>query len=353
MSFQGERTRAEFATAAAEAGFELAGVAPALPLDRFPFYHEWISAGMAGPMGYLADHRGDLRADPRNLLPSAKSVLCVGKLYKTKDITSQSTAGTVSNYAWGPADYHDLVRDGLDRMVARLRALWPDFEARVCVDTAPLLERAYARAAGLGWIGKNTCLINEPSGSWYFLGEVLISLDIPPDAPPPDRCGTCRRCIDACPTQALVPGPGGPGPDWQLDGRLCISTLTIETKGPLAVDQRAALGHHLFGCDICQDVCPWNRRAPASAEPGFQPVNAALDLDMLAAMTPDEFRQRFRKTPLWRTKWRGLVRNAAVVMGNSADPRYLPALRNLAGCDDEVVAEHAEWAIDQIEDGRR
>ena len=235
------------------------------------------------------------------------------------------------------------------QLVARLETLWPPFESRICVDTAPLLERAYAQAAGLGWIGKNTCLINQADGSWFFLGEVLISLEILPDSPPPDRCGTCRRCIDACPTDALIPGPGAPGPAWQLDGRACISTLTIETKGSIPEARREGVGLHLFGCDICQEVCPWNSRSVPVDVPGFFPMNDRWDLDELSAMSRDEFRERFRKTPVWRSKWQGLMRNTAVAIGNSGDARHKPALERLAACGDEVVEEHARWALGRLE----
>lgn len=305
---------------------------------------------MAGPMGYLAGHRGDLRADPRHLLPSAKSVLCVGKLYKTKEPLDD--AG-ISCYAWGAEDYHDLLRRDLETLICRLKSEWGEFDARICVDTAPLLERAYAHAAGLGWAGNNTCLINEQAGSWFFLGEALVSVELPPDAPPPDRCGTCTLCIDACPTAALVPGPGAPGPSWQLDGRLCISTLTIELRGPIPVELRPGIGEHLFGCDVCQDVCPWNRRASMSLEASFQPLQPEIGLDEIASMTLDEFRTRFRRTPLWRSKHSGILRNAAVAMGNSGDPRYRKALENLAGCGDAVVEEHARWALVRIEEPPR
>jgi epoxyqueuosine reductase len=343
-------SEAGFVREAHLAGFELAGIAPALPLEAFSFYQQWLSEGMAGSMGYLAGQHGAARRDPRRLLNSARSVLCVGNLYKTKDLPVPPGRGRISSYAWGTADYHDVVRAGLESLARRLTGLWGPFEYRICVDTAPLLERAYARAAGLGWIGKNTCLIHEPLGSWFFLGEMLVSLDLAPGSPPPDRCGTCRRCIDACPTQALVPGPGSPGPAWQLDARLCISTLTIEERGPVPEEKRAGTGTHLFGCDICQEVCPWNRRAPSSLEPGFQPAHAFPDLDEVAALTPEEFRARFRRTPVWRAKYRGLMRNAAIAMGNTRDPRHRASLEQLAGCGDALVEEHARWALERIEE---
>ena len=377
-------SRRRFVELARACGFELAGVAPALPLDSFAFYRQWVADGMAGPMGYLTDHRMEVRSDPRQLLSSARSVLCLGKLYNTADTTTHAVgqasacvglqprktrggpadarpqtevrptpgappaSGRVSRYAWGSGDYHDVLRAALEALAARLRAYWGEFEYRVCVDTAPLLERAYARAAGLGWIGRNTCLINEPLGSWFFLGEILLSIDLPPDGPPPDRCGSCTRCIDACPTEALVPVAGASGLEWQLDARLCISTLTIEQKGATSEAARAGTGYHLFGCDICQQVCPWNRRAPVSGEPSFQALNAQLDLNEMAALTREEFRERFRSTPLWRTKYEGWLRNVATVMGNSGDARYLAPLRRLVGSGDAGVAAHANWALRRL-----
>ncbi|MGO9241088.1 MAG: tRNA epoxyqueuosine(34) reductase QueG [Bryobacteraceae bacterium] len=341
-------TRRRFIELARACGFELAGVAPALPLSKFVFYRQWVEAGLAGPMDYLADHRLAARADPRQLLPTAKSVLCVGKLYKTKEPEPAPGSGRVSCYAWGSGDYHDVLRAALQRLLDALQAAWGAFDARLCVDTAPLLERAYAQAAGLGWIAKNTCLINQPLGSWLFLGEILVSVALPPDSSPPGRCGVCRRCIDACPTQALVPHPGPSGPRWQLDARLCISTLTIEQRGPTAEPLRAPTGDLLFGCDICQDVCPWNSRAPVTAEPAFQPLHARPDPVAIASLTDTEFRARFRRTPLWRARRSGLLRNAATVMGNSGDPRCRPVLERLAASSDPGVAEHARWALRRL-----
>jgi epoxyqueuosine reductase len=209
-----------------------------------------------------------------------------------------------------------------------------------------LLERAYAHRAGLGWIGRNTCLINQPLGSWFFLGEVLVSAELEPDSPPPDRCGSCRQCIDACPTQALIPTPSG---RYQLDARLCISTWTIEQRGPLPDAHQAASGPHLFGCDICQEVCPWNRRAPFTAEPAFQSLHPNPDLLETAHLSTTEFRARFRRTPLWRAKYQGLLRNVATAMGNSQDRRYLPALQHLAAHDDPAVSLHARASIARLE----
>ncbi|MGA7412375.1 MAG: tRNA epoxyqueuosine(34) reductase QueG [Bryobacteraceae bacterium] len=337
---------------AQECGFELAGIARAAPAADFARYEAWLAAGFAGEMAYLADHRATLRADPQNLLASARSILCVGKLYNTAEPYSNaaelSGRGWISRYAWGD-DYHDVLRSMLDRLVQRLREESSEpFESRICVDTAPLLERSYAHLAGLGWIGKNACLINERQGSWFLLGEVLLSCDLAPDAPPPDRCGTCTRCIDACPTQAIVPDDQG---GFRLDARLCISYFTIEKRGAIAEDQQAGLGNHVFGCDICQDVCPWNRGAPATDDSAFQPRSFAPPLEDLAALTETGFRAQFRHTPLWRTKYSGFLRNVAIAMGNSADVSFLPALEGLAQHADPVVAASAQQALERLRVG--
>jgi epoxyqueuosine reductase len=291
-----------------ECGFELAGIASANPSADFDLYRDWVAEGMAGEMRYLTDRRADVRRDVRNLLPSAKSVICVGKLYNTPDPPPQPGDAKISRYARGQ-DYHVVMRRALEEMVARLTAIEP-FEWKICVDTAPLLERSYARMAGLGWIGRNTCLINEPQGSWFFLGEIVTSLELEPGTPPPDRCGSCTRCIDACPTQALVPSSEG----WKLDSRRCISYLTIELRGPIPEELQAGVGEQVFGCDICQDVCPWNSRAPFTDDPDF--AGTTISLEALAQLTPEEFRVRFGQTPLARAKHAGMLRNAAVALAN-------------------------------------
>ena len=305
-------------------GFELAGVAAAAPgpegAPERDWYHQWVEAGFAGEMRYLTGHGAASRDDPRSLLASARSVVCVGKLYNTPwPCSTQFDAGErawISRYAWGE-DYHGVVRRGLKRLDALLRErAGVEFESKICVDTAPLLERSYARRAGLGWIGKNTCLINQAGGSWFFLGELLVSLVIDVDAPPPGRCGTCRRCIDACPTAAIVPA----GPRFTVDSRRCISYLTIELRGAIAVEHRAAMGAHVFGCDICQDVCPWNRRAAATGDPAFAPRAFAPPLERLAALTEEEFRRMFGGTPVTRARYAGFLRNVALAMGNRKLP---------------------------------
>jgi epoxyqueuosine reductase len=326
-------------------GFELAGVAAALPPQDFARYQEWAGLGWAGEMRYLTDRRAAVRGDPRNLLASARSVICVGKLYQTPwPYTTQfrdEERGWISRYAWG-GDYHGVMRRGLQRLVTLMHERAGEFEARICVDTAPLLERSYARMAGLGWIGRNTCLINQPMGSWFFLGEVLVSLEITPDAPPPDRCGTCMRCVEACPTEAIIPGQG-------LDARRCISYFTIELRGSIPQEHRAGMGSHVFGCDICQDVCPWNRRAPSTEEAAFAPQQFAPPLEAMASIGEEEFRAMFRESPVSRARYRGFLRNVAVAMGNARQEKFRPALEKLAASGDEVVAEHARWGIQQLD----
>ncbi len=337
---------------ARDCGFELAGIAPALPLPDFAAYQEWAANGMAGAMGYLTDHRLERRIDPRQLLPEARSILCVGKLYHTPhplstDYTSEEQ-GWISRYAWGE-DYHHIVREGLAQVEAAIRDACADAVlAKICVDTAPLLERSYARMAGLGWIGKNTCLIHEPTGSWYFLGALLLSLGLEPDTPPPDRCGSCTRCVDACPTGAIVPRVPG-AREHYVDARACISYYTIEKKGEIPLGAREGNGNHVFGCDICQDVCPWNRRAPLTGDARFEPrMGPGPPLERLAAITEAEFRELFQDSPVSRSRYHGFLRNVAVAMGNSGSARFLNVLEKLAAGPDAVVAGHARGAIEQI-----
>jgi epoxyqueuosine reductase len=334
-------------------GFELAGVAAPDPSSDFARYDDWRSAGMAGEMQYLTDRRGDLRSDPRHLLSSVQSIVCVGKLYNTAHPhTAEATAGNeitswISRYAWGD-DYHEVLRRGLEDLRERIRSAYGcDFESKICVDTAPLLERSYARRAGLGWIGKNTCLINQQRGSWFFLGELLLSIPLAPDLPPPDRCGTCRRCIEACPTDALFDDETGT----TLDARRCISYLTIEKRGDLPTDIASEMANHVFGCDICQDVCPWNSRAAYATESAFEPNHFAPPLATLATLTEDEFRAQFRHSPIWRTKYTGFLRNVAFAIANSGDQSMRPLLERLSCHEHDTVSRAAQEAL-QIFDTR-
>jgi len=336
-------TAAQIKRLARECGFELAGIATAEPLpDDSRRYIDWVDRGMAGAMGYLTDRRAHVRTDPKLLLATARSIICVGKLYNGPQPRSteleEAGRGWISRYAWGE-DYHDVLRGGLQELAAKLG---PDHDYKICVDTAPLLERSYARQAGLGWIGKNTCLINQEIGSWIFLGEILTSLAVEPDSPPPDRCGTCTRCIDACPTQAIASG------GYEIDARRCIPYFTIELHGAAPEEMRAHIGQHVFGCDICQDVCPWNSRAPLAQEPAFEARHFAPPLDELAALTEDEFRSRFRGSPIERAKYAGFLRNVAIAMGNSGLEKFREPLERLAAFQNPLVAENARWALQQL-----
>jgi epoxyqueuosine reductase len=347
------RTAAELADflpqAARRAGFDLAGIAPAAEFAEHRYFPSWIAAGRAGQMHYLAarDERNQLkRAALASVAPWARSVIACALNYNTAPppAPDASPRACISRYAWAQRDYHDVLLDALRRLDAELRAFAAaPVETRCYVDTGPLLERAFARHAGLGWIGKNTCLINQRLGSWLFLGVILTSLELPPALPAPDRCGSCRRCLDVCPTAAF-PAP------YQLDASRCLSYLTIEHRGDIPEDLRPALGLHVFGCDLCQDVCPWNRRAPISLLPDLQPRPplVAPDLAWLATLGEEEFRTVFRGSAVKRAKHTGLRRNAVIALGNSSDARYAPLLAALSSDPDELVARHARWALGRL-----
>ena len=333
---------------ALEAGFDLAGVASAEAPRELGFFQDWIARGYAGEMAYLTSQR-ERRADLRTAFPWARSVVCVGLQYDTAGPYSTAAApdrGWIARYAWGD-DYHDVVKARLEDLRARLRAELGPMESRVYVDTGPIVERAYAAAAGLGAWGKNTCLLHPEHGSWFFLGEAVTDLDLAGDGPRPDMCGSCTACLDACPTGALTA-------PYVLDATRCISYLTIEVKGAIPEERREGVGRHVFGCDICQDVCPWNRRrrhvgpAAFAARPGLQ----APDLAELASLDDDAFRARFRGSAVKRAKRRGLLRNVAVALGNSGDGGRRPVLERLAADEDAVVREHALWALRKLETGK-
>jgi epoxyqueuosine reductase len=361
-------------------GFDLCGVVRAEKFPEFERTPEWLARGYAGEMKYLDDPR---RCDPRTVLPRIQSVIVCLLNYNTENPLSTDPAalsgngeprGWISRYAWGD-DYHGVLRDRLEGLVEFLRERFCEpFEARAYVDTGPIQERVLAKYAGLGWLGKNTLLLNQMLGSFFFLGVILTTLDLEPtlgtnELPPPDLCGSCRRCLDACPTQAFVE-------PYVMDARKCISYLTIELRGAIPEEYREPMGNHLFGCDICQDVCPWNRRAPISTIPQFQPrVFPASDenpdgtflpsqdesfllprLEWLAQLTEADFRELFRGSPIKRTKWRGLVRNACIALGNSglargtaSHARIRALLERLASSPQQVVAESAQWAISRIQ----
>jgi epoxyqueuosine reductase len=375
---------------ASQLGFAMAGVVCTEKFPELAMQQEWLARGYAGEMKYLNDAR---RSDPQAALPGIQSVIVCALTYNTEHArTEQAFAelddamatggpgGWISRYAWGD-DYHEVLREKLQMLLDGLREQHSQpFEARIYADTGPINERVLAKHAGLGWLGKNTLLLNERMGSFFFLGVILTTLDLPPtlgnsDVPPADRCGTCRKCIVACPTDALVE-------PYVMDARKCISYLTIELRGPIPEHLREPMGQHIFGCDICQDVCPWNRHAPVTDAKEFQPrkfghASAAatkeelsLDgkndvspqtlflprLEWLASLSQSDFSEMFRASPIKRTKWQGLIRNVCVALGNSNSSRHSAdfqristVLKSLSASPDPVVAESAHWAISRIQ----
>ena len=408
---------------ALEVGFDLVGIAPPSALKDLTFLPRWIERGFGGDMHYLENPK---REDPRRVLPSVKSIICAALIYNTPlpystevlnppfrsengsagrraaTINTRSR-GWISRYAWGK-DYHEVMRRMLKRLRKAIETLAPNAETRVFVDTGPIVERAFARLTGIGWMGKNTCVINEQKGSWFFLGLILTNLDLEVDFPAPDRCGSCTRCLDACPTGALVE-------PYVMDGSRCISYFNIELRGAIPAEFRTSIGQNIFGCDICQDVCPWNRRpqplanalqhddlsddlsqdvplgarfhsqacAATTAVPEFHPLRVEADsespslpgnpesvpdaqrpgspafslfhppLEDLAAITEEDFPRIFAHSPIKRAKYRGWLRTLCVVMGNSGDGRFIPWLKAAADSPDPMVREHAHWALKKLQ----
>jgi epoxyqueuosine reductase len=336
--------------AALEAGFELAGVAPAVDARELEHFPRWIAAGRAGEMKYMEarDERGELkRASLARVAPWARSVVVCAINYNTAHPYSTEVKnpgrGWISRYAWSREDYHDAVLRRLKQVEAALHAAVEGVVTRSYVDTGPIVERVFAKYAGVGWIGKNTCVINQQKGSWLFLGVILTSLELAPDVPAPDRCGTCTRCIEACPTDALLR-------PYELDSNRCISYLTIEKRGSIPEKFRVGMGQQVFGCDICQDVCPWNRKAPHSGAHEFAARDGLVNpaLEWLAEMSADEFREAFRGSPVRRAKHAGLRRNAAIAMGNSGRWEFLPVLESMSRDPEESVSESAAWAVQRL-----
>ncbi len=368
-------------------GFDLCGVVRAEKFPELARTPEWLDRGFAGEMKYLSDPR---RGDPRSVLEGIRSVIVCALNYNTaKPYSTISAAqaengelrGWISRYAWG-SDYHEVLQEKLEAVADAMRSRFQEpFEARVYVDTGPVQERMLAKYAGLGWTGKNTLLLNQEFGSLFFLGVIMTALPLIPtlrevEAPPPDLCGSCRRCIDACPTQALVE-------PYVMDARRCISYLTIELRDNIPEELREPMGWHVFGCDICQDVCPWNRRAPVTEEQVFQPRIVTQHraergetpdqaegeetgemeeeglflprLEWLAGLDEIEFRRNFKGSPIKRTKWRGLVRNVCIALGNSSirkgtaeQVRIAALLQRLSASPEPVIAESAQWALSRI-----
>jgi len=435
--------------------FDLVGIAPVAIGRDLEFARQWAERGYSGAMHYLSNPR---RFDPQWVLPSVKSVICVGLIYDTSfpysteildgEVRSQESGvgrqrsvasgalsvendngrrttdyrhgpvssfgfrvssaaaprAWISRYAWG-RDYHEVMREKLERLRASVEELASGVETRVYVDTGPVVERAFARFSGIGWMGKNTCILNEQKGSWFFLGVILTNLALEPDLPAPDRCGSCTACLEACPTGALVE-------PYVMDASRCISYLTIELKGSIPLELRPGVGRNIFGCDICQDVCPWNAKnrsqesAVRSQEYAFQPTTVntapfggrpnpkdegprtkdkgltiseaipqssiinhqsippgsedpapstfslfAPPLEALAAMTQEEFRKTFTHSPIKRAKFRGWLRNLSVAMGNSGDARFVSRLEELSKHPDPIVREHADWGLERLRGG--
>ena len=375
---------------AREAGFELCGIAPVETYPELSRIPEWLARAYHGEMKYLQDPR---REDPARVMEGAKSLIVTALPYNRAQPYStqvsptcgdEASRGWISRYAWGD-DYHDVMKRKLEDLIAALRRELPQqFEARAYVDTGPIHERVAAHHAGLGWLAKNTLLINEHLGSWFFLGVIVTDLDLlsvssassgASREPPPDLCGTCSLCIEACPTGAIVE-------PYVLDARRCISYLTIELRGSIPDDLRSQIGRMVYGCDICQDVCPWNHNAPTNGDPAFEP--RALDipeaipeaaqplsgwpsqsaewlfaplLEPLAALSEEQYRIIFRGSAIKRAKWRGLVRNACVALGNSkltrgdATHRRITALLQRlidANASEPIISEHARWALERL-----
>ena len=331
-------------TAAAELGFTLAGACAAVTPTGIAHLDEWLARGYAGQMSYIPE-RKQAYEHPRHVLDGARSVLMLAMNYRTADARpAEPGQGRIARYAWGAADYHDLIHDRLKRLIAVHQEVTPGANVRGVVDTAPLLEREFAQLAGLGWIGKNTLLLNKQAGSYFFLAALLTDQELVYDEPYlADHCGTCRACLDACPTQAF-PQP------YVLDATRCISYLTIELRDAIPAELRPGVGDWLFGCDICQEVCPWNHRAPLSQEEDFQPRADANPVELAGLFSLDDaaFRRLFRHTPLWRSRRRGILRNAAIVLGNQRALHAVEALTTGLNDPEPLVREASAWALEQI-----
>lgn len=334
--------------AASAAGFDLCGIAAADTFPELRFLEEWLERGWHGEMHYMA-RTAERRVDVRAVLPSARSVIMLGTIYNTDRPYSTEHAearhASVARYAWGD-DYHAVIEQRMERMVVSLESAHGPFAHRAYVDTGPVQERVYAKYAGLGWIGKNTCLINQDLGSWLFLSAIICDVALEADGPAFDRCGRCTLCIDSCPTGAITA-------PYQLDARRCLSYLTIEVKGRLPLEHREAIGPHAYGCDICQDVCPWNSKAAISLDTPWQP-RPGLDHPRLADLwlrSDDDLRALLKGSAMRRTGVRRLRRNLAVALGNSGDGQAADVLATMSGdtCEDPLVEEHVAWALEKLD----
>ncbi len=336
---------AEIKAEAMRLGFDLAGIAPAVTPSGFDQLQMWLQRGYAGAMNYLP-RREAAYQHPRHVMDGVRSLVILAINYRTIEPPQPAPMqGVVSRYAWSELDYHEFIRGKLKQLSDFVHCHRPGCRTRGAVDTAPLLERDFARLAGLGWFGKNTMLINKRVGSWLFLAALLTDLELEYDEPHQSaHCGTCTLCLEACPTDAF-PEP------YVLDPRKCISYLTIELHdAPIPIELRERTGQWLFGCDICQDVCPWNRKAPIAQEAAFKPTHdlAPADAVALLKMSEDDFQKRFRNSPLKRPGRPGLLRNAAIVLGNSGDPRAVPALVDALNDVEPIIRGAAAWALGRL-----
>src|SRR5262245_7519923 len=336
---------AKIKEAAQQQGFSLVGISPVTSPPHESTFAQWLREGLGGEMAYL-ERTEALRRDPSELVPWALSIISVGiNYYKPlpRPLVSGGTRGWISRYAWGD-DYHEVVKKKLADLLARIRQIVPEpLEGKIFVDSGPVLEREFAGVGGIGWIGKNTQLISPRHGSWFFLGELFLSVKLAYDRAIADRCGRCDLCLKACPTGAFI-GP------YVLDARRCISYLTIELKGAIPQHLRPLIGNHVFGCDICQEVCPYNVKAGTSREAAFAPREGlyAPQLIPFLSLSADEFQRRFAGSPVLRAKRRGFLRNVAVALGNLKSPEAVPALVNALEDEDALVRSHAAWALGQI-----
>ena len=325
-------------------GFALASCTPAIDVMTMPHLESWLDAQMHGEMEYMQTRR-DAYRHPRSVMESVVSVVVLALPYQTvTPIADRPLSGRIARYAWGTADYHDVIHKRLKQLCKFAQSLGTDVVTRGVVDTAPLLEREFAQKAGVGWAAKNTMVINREIGSYFFLSALLINQPLEYDAPfVADHCGTCTACIEACPTDAFVSPK-------VLDANKCISYLTIEHRSPIDVSLRSQMGDWILGCDICQEVCPWNRKPEPMGESVFEPLKEfnPLSLVELFDLSDEDFRARFRKTPLWRPKRRGILRNAAIALGNEANPDAVSALCKGLNDDEPLVRGASAWALLQI-----
>lgn len=350
MSQPADQLAAAIKAEAQRLGFQLVGITSPDPPPHLAVYETWLAQGRYASMQYLAAERArQRRADPRRILPECRSILVLGTRYSAPRPHSTAAAGLkgkVAAYAWG-LDYHDVLVERMQALVAFIAGqVGYPVPNRVYTDSGPILERDLAQRAGLGWIGKNTCLIHPRHGSYFLLAEMLLGIDLPYDTPfESDQCGSCQRCLEACPTSCILP-------DRTLDAGRCLSYLTIELKGPIPSDLRSQTGRWVFGCDICQQVCPWNQRfAEEAGDPAFSPHPGVPEPQLLedVRLTPQTYNQKFKGSPVQRARRRGYLRNVAVALGNTHQPRVMPALEELLQNEAEaLVRAHAAWALGEI-----